>query len=339
MSNRGDGAERVRFFNISHINATPMSLPKFPQPQRLMGELIHSIEAESPTFAWVQLLFKRVNLSPTLIALKNSMHVAAERIKTPKRSWIDDSESDRQELYRDWYKRMGERVKRLDAIANTPHILLAIQGMWVGDPRRLTSLPFKDCHDEFDRLGTFVYRNPWVLLELVERRMVEDVSPYFMSYGRSRLEPPSFLMTPDEIPYFIHLPIAKEATSLKSVDFTQYSPVVPTGEVEGSGQSKLVLGATKVSKLTKIPLIKEPLEKEETERLSLLPSPTVRSLEVTFTAGRTDLLISSHSASDLKEYVAILKSVYGEVGVVGVSPKPAFLEELPRFIGLGASGR
>ena len=200
MSEKQDVAEKVRFFNVSLVNATPMSLPKFPQPQRLMGELIHSIEAANPRFAWVQFLFKRVNLSPTLVALKNSMHVAAEQIKTPKRSIIDDSEYDRPELYRDWYKRSGERIKRIDALANAPHVLLAIQGMWVSDPRLLSTLPFKDCHDELDRLGTFLYRNPWMLVELVERRMVEDVSPYIMSYSRSRLESPSFLLTQEEIP-------------------------------------------------------------------------------------------------------------------------------------------
>ena len=70
----------------------------------------------------------------------------------------------------------------------------------------MSSLPFKDCHDEFDRLGVFVYRNPWMLAELVERRMVEDVSSYIMSYAHSRLEPPSFLITQDEIPYYLHMP-------------------------------------------------------------------------------------------------------------------------------------
>ena len=200
MSEKKDVTEQVRFFNVSLINAVPMSLPKFPQPQRLMGELVHSIEAAGPTFAWVQFLFRRVNLSPTLVALKDAMHVTAEQIKTPKRSWIDDSESDRPELYRDWYRRSGERIKRIDAVANVPHVLFAIQGMWVGDPRQLSTLPFKDCYDELDRLGTFVYRNPWMLVELVERRMVEDVSPYIMSYSRSRLESPSFLLTQEEIP-------------------------------------------------------------------------------------------------------------------------------------------
>ena len=338
MSGKQDAAERARFFSVSLINATPMSLPKFPQPQRLMGELIHSIEAANPRLAWVQFLFKRVNLSPTLVALKNSMHVAAEQIKTPKRSIIDDSEYDRPELYRDWYKRSGERIKRIDAIANSPHILLAIQGMWVGDPNQLSTLPFKDCYDEFDRLGTFVYRNPWMLVELVDRRMVEDVSPYIMSYARSRLEPPSFLITPEEVPHFIHLPIAKETSSLKSVAFSQYSPVVPEGGVEGAEESE-GRGPAKVMRLTKVPLIKEPLKDKDIERLSLLPSPTVRSLEVAFAAGRSDILISSHSMPDLNRYLAVLKSVYGELSTVGEQSKPAFLADLPRIVGLKAPSR
>ena len=338
MSEKKDVTEQVRFFNVSLINATPMSLPKFPQPQRLMGELIHSIEAAKPTFAWVQFLFRRVNLSPTLVALKNSMHVAAEQIKTPKRSWIDDSESDRPELYRDWYKRSGERIKRIDAIANVPHVLFAIQGMWVGDPRQLSTLPFKDCYDELDRLGTFVYRNPWMLVELVERRMVEDVSSHIMSYARSRLEPPSFLITPDEIPYFVHLPIVKEQGALKSVAFTQYSPVVSKGGVEGAEESE-GRGAAKVLRLTEVPLIKEPLKEKEAERLSLMSSPTVRSLEVAFTPGKTDFLISSHSMPDLNRYLAVLKSVYGELSVVGGQSKPAFLADLPRILGLDSPRR
>ena len=87
----GEPRDRLRFFSISLINANVMSLPRFPQPQRLIGELIHSMEGASPAFAWVQFLFRRVNLSPTLVALKNSTHAALEEIKTPKRSWIADS--------------------------------------------------------------------------------------------------------------------------------------------------------------------------------------------------------------------------------------------------------
>ncbi|MDE1852738.1 MAG: hypothetical protein KGI38_03200 [Thaumarchaeota archaeon] len=333
-------AEKVRFFNVSLINANPMSIPKFPQPQRLMGELIHSIEAANPKFAWVQFLFRRVNLSPTLIALKNSMHVAAEQIKTPKRSIIDDSEYDRPELYRDWYKRSGERIKRIDAIANVPHVLLAIQGMWVGDPRQLSSLPFKDCHDELDRLGTFVYRDPWMLVELVERRMVTAVSPYIMSYARSRLEPPSFLMTQEEIPYYLHLPVTATEGFLDSLGKrSSYSPDIQPGHVEGgdgNGESPTVAVSSrvKVLGLAKVPKIDEPLEDERLERLALLPSASVRGFEVLFSGGASQMLLSSRTERDATEYLGVMESVYGTLDVIEMPPVPAYLREIPRIVGL-----
>ncbi|MDG6949250.1 MAG: hypothetical protein JRM77_05270 [Nitrososphaerota archaeon] len=342
MKGSDDAAEKVRFFNVSLINATPMSIPKFPQPQRLMGELTHSIEAASPKFAWVQFLFRRVNLSPTLVALKNSMHVAAEQIKTPKRSWIDDSESDKPELYRDWYKRSGERVKRIDAIANAPHVLLAIQGMWVGDPRQLSTLPFKDCHDELDRLGTFVYRNPWMLVELVERRMVTDVSPYFMSYARSRLEPPSFLITQEEIPYFLHLPVFKGLEFPKSLlGKTAFSPLVPSGGVEQAGTKGAAAPSTgsNIMALAKVPEIKEPLKEQAVERLALLPSTTVRGFEVVYSEGSTAIVLSSGTKPDAREYLGTLESVYGKLSVVGTYPKPDFLAKIPSLVGLKLAPR
>ena len=337
MRGKQDETKKVRFFNVSLINATPMSLPKFPQPQRLIGELIHSIEASNPDFAWVQFLFRRANLSPTLVALKNSMHVAAEQIKTPKRSWIDDSESDRPELHRDWYKRSGERIKRIDAIVNNPHVLVAVQGMWVGDPSQLSSLPFKDCYDELDRLGTFVYRNPWLLVELVKRRMVEDVSPYFMSYARSRLEPPSFLITQEEIPYYFHLPVAKVGF-LKSLKERTSFTEIGSGKVEG-GEEAANSGRSKVLRLVKVPEITEPLKDATAERLALLASPSTRGLELVSGDGQTDLLFSSRSEQDAQEYLSTLESVYGELKVVPVDTKPDFLWQIPTLVGLPIQSR
>jgi len=329
----GASASQLRFFNVSLINANMMSLPRFPEPQRLIGELIHSIEAASPKFAWVQFLFCRANYSPSLVALKNAMNFAAEQIKTPKTSLIDDTEYDRPELHRDWYKRSGERIKRIDSLVNMPHVLLAIHFMWVGDHRQLSTLPFKDCYDEQDRLGIFVYRNPWMLVELVRRTMVEDISPYIASYAGSRMEPPSFLTTPDEIPYYIHLPVVKEAESMKSVSFKQYSPAAREGAVEGAGEKGFV-APSKVLKLGQIPLINEPLKEKDTIRLSLLPSPTVRTFEILFSGGRTELLVSSRSESDVNEYVDTLESVYGELDVVETPAKPGFLKEIPPMVGL-----
>ena len=336
MKQHRKSSERIRFFNFSLINANTMSVPRFPQPQRLIGELIRSIETASPKFAWIQLLFRRSNYSPTLVALKNAMLLAAEQIKTPRRSFIDDSEYDRAELHRDWYKRSGERIKRIDSLVNAPHVLLAIQGMWVGDQRSLQSLPFRDCHDEFDRLGVFVYRNPWMLVELVERRMVEDVSSYVMSYASSRLEPPSFLITQEELPYYIHLPVVKEMRFLRSIAWKQHSPEVREGKVEGSKSASRSLSPRTV-RLGRVPWIGEPLKEAEIERLSLVPSSEIRSLELVFDGFRTDIVLSSESGRDMGEYIRNLESVYGELEVFPAPPKPDFLSQLPAVTGVAES--
>lgn len=333
------GAGQVRFFNVSLINANVMSLPRFPEPQRLVGELIHSIEAVSPRFAWVQFLFRRANYSPSLVALKNAMNLAAAQIKTPKTSLIDDSEYDRPELHRDWYKRSGERIKRIDALVNSPHVLLAIQGMWVGDPRRLSSLPFKDCYDELDRLGTFVYRNPWMLVELVERRMVEDISSYIMSYAHSRMEPPSFLITREEVPYYLHLPVSKGSDFLKSLtEKAKFSADIPPGDVEKRGAegeaAPTPITSSTVLRLVKVPDISEPLKEQAVERLALLPSTTTRGFEVVYAGGATSILLSSGTKSDLQEYLATFESVYGALNTIPVVPRPEFLSALPGLLGL-----
>ena len=337
MSEGPDAAEKVRFFNVSLINANVMSIPKFPQPQRLLGELIHSIEAANPKFCWVQFLFRRANYTRPLLALKNAIHYAQEEIKTPKRSWIDDSEYERGELHRDWYKRSGERVKSIDAVTNTPHVILAVQGMWVGDPRHISSLPFKDCYDEHDKLGTFVYRNPWMLSELVERRMVEDVSAYVLGYARSRLEPPSFVITQEEIPYYLHLPVAPQSSFLKSVSWKQHSTDIREGGVEG-GERRREGTPAKLLGLTKLPWIGEPLKDKEVERLSQLASSTVRGLEVVFENGRTQVLLSTRSERDAQEFVGVLESVYGELDLAPAAEKPEFLHRLPDLVGLGRAG-
>jgi hypothetical protein len=333
MEEKAGNKERVRFFNVSLVNANVMSVPRFPQPQRLVGEVIHSVEVESPRFAWIQFLFRRANLSSTLVGLKNAIHSAATIIKTPKTSLIDGSEHDRAELHRDWYEKSGGRMKKIDTLINTPHVLLAIQGMWVGDPRSLSALPFKDCYDDQDRLGVFVYQNPQMLLELVGRRMVENVSSYFLSYTSSRLEPPSFMVTQEEVPYYVHLPIAKQTDFLKSLSWKQHSSEVREGTVEGVSL-KTGFPHSNLVKLGKVPWIDEPLKEKDTERLSLLPSTTVRSFELLFTSGRTEIVLSSRSERDVREYVGVLESVYGELDIVGAPAAPDFLREVPRIVGL-----
>ena len=49
--------KKVRFFNVSLRNGVVVSTPSYPEKQAFCAQLIRTIEAASPDFAWVQFLF------------------------------------------------------------------------------------------------------------------------------------------------------------------------------------------------------------------------------------------------------------------------------------------
>jgi len=176
---------------------------------------------------------------------------------------VSGQEHDRKELYRDFYRQADTRIKKVDDIASKPTITLAIQGMWVADrgSESITTLPFDHCSDGHDSLAIFHYRDPRMLLELVDRRMVEDISEYLRRYTGSRLEPPSFIVTPEELMSFIQLPAGEEAQSaLKSVNWGPSKKAFGKGQIGGkeaaySGGPPVVPAA--LLKIAQIPRTKD----------------------------------------------------------------------------------
>ena len=165
--------KNVRFFNVSLRNGIVMSTPSYPEKQSFVAHLIRALETSNPDFAWVQFLFVSSNYGADLIRLKNSMHRAKTAIEQPSLDLVSGEEQDRRQLYRDYYRRADSRMKKVDEIVTKPTITMAIQGMWVSDePDSVYALPFDHCSDEHDSLALFRYRDPRMLLELVDRRMV-----------------------------------------------------------------------------------------------------------------------------------------------------------------------
>ena len=79
-------------------------------------------------------------------------------------------------------------------------------------------LPFSHCHDEIDRLAVYeYYKEPRLLLELVDRRIVTNISKYFESYTGARREPPSFIVSADELPSYVHIPSGKQTDNVHSI--------------------------------------------------------------------------------------------------------------------------
>ncbi len=115
--------------------------------------------------------------------------------------------------------------------------------------------------------------------------------------------------------------------------FDLYSSEVREGEVEGS-EPKSTKTYSNVVRLATLPWISEPLKEKEIERFHLLPSTTVRGFELLFEKGSTEVLLSSRSPEDLRDYVGILDSVYGELDFTGAPVVPDFLKQVPTIVGL-----
>jgi hypothetical protein len=332
------GAKKVRFFNVSLKNGIVVSTPAYEEKQALLTNLIRALETSNPDFAWVQFLFVATSYSTSLVRLKNSIHRAKISIEQPSVDPVSGQEHDRKELHRDYYRRADARMKKIDEVATKPTVTMAIQGMWVGDqePRRVGNLPFDHCVDEHDSLALFQYRDPRILLELIDRRMVEDISLYLDSYTRSRVEPPSFIVTPEELLSYVHLPAGERVGSISSLEWGTFTRGMTRGSVLDGGQdsSAHVSVAPTLLRLARVPKIEKALDDREIQPLSHLASNTVRSLEVIYTEGKTDLAMSARTVEDMRGYVDLFDSVYGQLKYEKIDPLPGYLRRLPEIVGL-----
>jgi len=337
---QGSSRKRVRFFNVSLRNGIVVSTPSYPEKQAFLGHLIRAIETASPDFAWVQFLFVSSDYRSALVRLKNSMHRAKLSIEQPAIDMISGQEHDRREMHRDFYRRSDARMKKVDDIATKPTVTLAIQGMWVADKQSSSAsvLPFDHCSDEHDSLAVFQYRDPRMLLELVDRRMVVDISEYFDRYTRSRMEPPSFLVTPEGLQSYLHLPVGDLAESLHSLESEQSKREYSEGKVEGEGDASVQDSevASRLVRVMKVPQTEKALEDESIQPLAHLAVSTVRTFELVYSDGKTAVLLSAETVEDMRKYASLLGLVYGGMKFENAEPHPDFLRELPSIVGLTA---
>ncbi|MEM0160066.1 MAG: hypothetical protein QW393_04890, partial [Candidatus Micrarchaeaceae archaeon] len=141
--------KNVHMFYVSLRDAHFMSQPIYEPVGSFMNSLVLSIEAQAPQFAWVQLIFERVNITAALASMRYGL------LHTP-----DDNST--------WSKMAPERVKAINAMISQPTVALAIRGVWVGEG--LHELPFNRCADALDQLAVFTVRDPRLLVLMAERR-------------------------------------------------------------------------------------------------------------------------------------------------------------------------
>jgi hypothetical protein len=218
---------------------------------------------------------------------------------------------------------------------------------------------FQSCRDELDSLAVFTYRDPRVLLELVRRRFVTDISCYFRKYSGSRMEPPSLILAAEDLGNYVHLPVGNITQHLSSLlpsesdeeekngEFTTFgvgsglnsgdSPYAKRRKenqssipdllllpvVEPQAEIKTSKENFHISRMKTIPQIHQKLDTEAFSRLKHLPSPYTRSFELLYQEGRISLLIGSTDDRDLEAYKGLLVSIYGEFEFVKESAIPS----------------
>jgi hypothetical protein len=196
-------------------------------------------------------------------------------------------------------------------------------------------LPFDHCRDEHDSLAVFLYRDPRMLIELVDRRMVMDISEYFDKYTRSRLEPPSFLVTPDELQSYIHLPTGEVAASLHSLRGGTSTRQFAKGNIADEGMDSMQAEriSSRLVRLEIVPRNEEALEETAIQPLAHLADSTVRTFELVYTGGETEVVLSAESVEDMRKYARLLTLVYGGMKFEAAASSPAFLRWLPAIVG------
>ncbi|TLX93026.1 MAG: hypothetical protein E6K96_09940 [Thaumarchaeota archaeon] len=76
------------------------------------------------------------------------------------------------------------------------------------------------------------------------------------------------------------------------------------------------------------------LEETSVQPLAHLAAPTVRTFELVYSEGRTEVLLSAETVEDMKKYAELLSLVYGGMRFETADPRPGFLRRLPVIVGL-----
>jgi hypothetical protein len=123
--------------------------------------------------------------------------------------------------------------------------------------------------------------------------------------------------------------------SLNSLSWGTFGKGLIRGNVAGDSQARSRDDIdTTLVRLAKVPKIEKALDDGDTGPLAHLASTTPRSFELVYSERKTDLLLTAGTVEDLRTYVDILDSVYGQLKCERIGALPSFLGQLPAVVGL-----
>jgi hypothetical protein len=85
-------------------------------------------------------------------------------------------------------------------------------------------------------------------------------------------------------------------------------------------------------RVAEVPKFKEALADSSMQPLDHLASQTVRTFELVYSMGTTEILLSAKTLDDMGRYADLFSQVYGELELEKADLTPAFLHEVPSIV-------
>jgi hypothetical protein len=143
-------------------------------------------------------------------------------------------------------------------------------------------------------------------------------------------------VTPEELQSYVHLPAGETAASLRSLEGGTSTRAFNLASIAGQKTSSSGGNAasSKLVRLVKVPKNEKTLEDASVQPLAHLAAPTVRTFELVYSGGKTEVLLSAETVEDMRNYANLLGLVYGGMKLEKTDATPAFLGGLPSIVGL-----
>jgi hypothetical protein len=146
------------------------------------------------------------------------------------------------------------------------------------------------------------------------------------------------MVTPEGLVSLVHLPAGEAVESLHSIPWGSSARGYNRAKIEEGAKPDSGLRedlTSSIVRLERVPKMEKILEDDSIQPLVHLSSSTVRTLELVYSAGRTEFVLSAETVDDMRKYASLLDSVYGDLDLEVATQLPAFLRELPETVGLG----
>jgi hypothetical protein len=146
-------------------------------------------------------------------------------------------------------------------------------------------------------------------------------------------------VTPEELRSYIHLPAGEGVESPHSLKWGTPKKAFSKGklgveEPAYSGGPPPV--PAEIVRMVEVPEFKKALDDSVTQPFDHLASATVRTFELVYSGGKTEVILSAKTLDDMGRYVDLFSQVYGELELEKANPRPTFLQELSGIVDVRA---